>query len=892
MKRLLTAALLLIACYAAAMAANETQTVAQVAEAVSLTADVDYHISGSEPFTETGSIDIVNTDHAVVIFDALKPSLAKAYLTYIKINGEAAADGSNCQLKLYNRGAILLPYGGSSFRALTVFSEQDFGGESESNSFTEGAAGGFMKNVSNAWNNRIQSFKLKRGYMVTFALKKGGWGYSRCFIAADADLEMNLPTLMAGRISSYRIFKWYDAGKAALADNTSASDVGLLNATSCYKFGLGESRLPDAECVPHHIFENWPSPSECGGVSYSCHLKTNNEPLNPEDPNPQDLETILANWENLMRTGQRLCTPSSWDGSDYWNGTGKLIKPFLDSIDARGWRCDIVDAHCYWTGNFDALQNYWVKNYKRPVWVSEWCWGASWNNNGSFSGSATETSFANAIKDITTILNNSAGVERYFFWNSENGNYPCKLIRDGNLSQAGKYYANIQSPLAYNGSVNYIPTAPRTYAPSDLSATFNANKMTCTLTWNSKNGDLANTVELQRRAGYGRWETIAEWTGNELEDETEITYTDVIEEAAAYEYRVVETLYTNKTLTSNIAYNVINASEGGEDFQFGSISSPKEEFNITFFSHPFEAESPIVVIGDPSYASISVIQNLSMVLLNSAHTHYSNFKMRYHLLESDSENTKTTKLTTTYLAAKAGRGIYGNLHYEAGTVNDGKFINCQTEYQVTFSEPFATTPVVFATPSISNANITAVMWRIYDVTTEGFKIQLLKESTQTTKVAGPCNFIAMEPGTYTNGEGTIFTVGTEDMTFSSLPQTITLSDEVENPRILTQLQTNNNEAAACLRYTCSTSSTVSSFMVRMTVDKSNTEKVLTLNKTTDERIGYLIISDGDMELIDKIEVPKTSSSENGIFTTLTGIRLSHPVRSGVYILNGKKVFVK
>ena len=44
-------------------------------------------------------------------------------------------------------------------------------------------------------NNRIRSFKLKRGYMVTFANNPGGRGYSRCFIADDADLEDSFPLL-------------------------------------------------------------------------------------------------------------------------------------------------------------------------------------------------------------------------------------------------------------------------------------------------------------------------------------------------------------------------------------------------------------------------------------------------------------------------------------------------------------------------------------------------------------------------------------------------------------------------------------------------------------------------------------------------------------------------
>ena len=80
MKRLLTAALILALTYAAATAKNTTQTVAQVTGAVSLTADVDYHISGTTPFAEGATVDIVNTDHAVVIFDFLKPSQAKAFL--------------------------------------------------------------------------------------------------------------------------------------------------------------------------------------------------------------------------------------------------------------------------------------------------------------------------------------------------------------------------------------------------------------------------------------------------------------------------------------------------------------------------------------------------------------------------------------------------------------------------------------------------------------------------------------------------------------------------------------------------------------------------------------------------------------------------------------------
>ena len=63
---------------------------------------------------------------------------------------------------------------------------------------------------------RIRSFRLKRGYMVTFSIQDAGRGYSRCFIAADADLVFNtLPKLLDKRICSYRVFRWSDPARRA-----------------------------------------------------------------------------------------------------------------------------------------------------------------------------------------------------------------------------------------------------------------------------------------------------------------------------------------------------------------------------------------------------------------------------------------------------------------------------------------------------------------------------------------------------------------------------------------------------------------------------------------------------------------------------------------------------
>lgn len=70
-----------------------------------------------------------------------------------------------------------------------------------------------------------------------------------------------------------------------------------------------------------------------------------------------------------MATGMRLCSPSSHDGSLSW------LEQFMTEIDKRGWRCDILDMHCYWPewNLNNALKGYYDK-YKRPIWVSEFVW--------------------------------------------------------------------------------------------------------------------------------------------------------------------------------------------------------------------------------------------------------------------------------------------------------------------------------------------------------------------------------------------------------------------------------------------------------------------------------------------------------------------------------------
>ena len=143
--------------------ANSITAVSQVSASVSVSADVDYTITSTTPFTDGGRIDITNVDHAVVIITSVRPSavISTWLKNHVYINGAQAVNGSNCQVKLYAQGTIILPYA-SNIKPLTVYSEQNFGGTAV-NDFGLENTGGYMNTLTEAkLNNKIRSFKLKR----------------------------------------------------------------------------------------------------------------------------------------------------------------------------------------------------------------------------------------------------------------------------------------------------------------------------------------------------------------------------------------------------------------------------------------------------------------------------------------------------------------------------------------------------------------------------------------------------------------------------------------------------------------------------------------------------------------------------------------------------------
>jgi autotransporter-associated beta strand protein len=403
---------------------------------VTMTGRSELHVSGSgDPIS--GSVIHLNSPDAWLFFTSLQPAtVMSGLISRVRVNGVVAATSSNVRVVQHGNGSVVIPHG-LGFTPLSVFTERRFAG-----STLQIPLHAYYNNSNlGALAGNIQSFRLKRGYMATFARNENGTGGSRVFIAQDDDLDMTeMPASLGSNLRFVRVLPWRWVSKKGWAGSNESGFPGMVNAMWCYNWNNNENSVSNREYTPIRQTRWWPSYDITNAKENVTHLLGFNEPDSPEQAN-MTVAQAIAEWPSLMRSGLRLGSPAPTDGGLAW------LYQFLDEAEALNYRVDFVAVHFY-RGGQTATQLYnWLRDIHirtgKPLWVTEWNNGANW----TCCAPSSYEQQASIIKSFSAKMDEAPFVERYAIYNWLSGNR--ELIVNGALTAAGVAYRDHQSPIGH-----------------------------------------------------------------------------------------------------------------------------------------------------------------------------------------------------------------------------------------------------------------------------------------------------------------------------------------------------------------------------------------------------------------------------------------------------------
>ena len=475
-----------------------TTAVSYTDKEILLSGNAQLHLTGTSSIL-TNSIIRLNGDNAWLFIDNVRPAaVISTILPYIYVNTTAAVNKTNVRVAIYKQGAVIMAQG-STFQPLTVFTDLNCTGDSAKYSlFTKYSGTGLGTGI----DNKIRSFRLKRGYMATLASAGDGTGYSRVYIADNADLIVNtLPFELDQMISFIRVFNWEYTSKKGWCGTGAGciNDAEKVNGTWSYSWSADQNSSAGVEYVPIRQNGGWPGWSEISGKQYVTHVLGFNEPDHTEQSNLTVVQA-LAQWPDMMRTGLRIGSPAVTNNS--------RIYAFMDSCKAKNYRVDFVAYHAYWGGKSPAN---WYNDLKaihertgRPLWITEWNNGANWTTE-SWPTSDHTLSAANAakqladLKGILTVLDTAHFIERYSIYNWVQD---CRaMILADTLTPAGKYYKSNSPDFSFKHATEVIPT----YTLSKTTIGISTSGKVASIVITDPNGEFYRGFIMERKIGEGDW---------------------------------------------------------------------------------------------------------------------------------------------------------------------------------------------------------------------------------------------------------------------------------------------------------------------------------------------------------------------------------------------------
>lgn len=759
----------------------------------------------------------LNHEDAWLFFDNIRPSVAvDSLLKHVFVNTAPAVNKNNVRVAIYKHGVVIMPHS-PQYKPLTVYSGQNFTGDSASyNLFT-------YYNGLGAMDDRIRSFKLKRGYSATLANNADGGGYSRVFIADNEDILVpQLSYLLDETVSFVRTFNWEYVTKKGWCGTGSGGDADTerIHGTWWYSWSADRESRINQEYVPIKQNAGWPGWSQINSKQNVSHLLGYNEPNRPDQAN-MTVAQALDQWPEFMKSGLRLGTPSP---SDPFGGNGAWLWEFLDSCRARNYRVDYVVIHAYWHKSAQQWYNdlKWVHDRSGglPIWITEWNNGANWTTetwptpDRSYS-EANANKQLNDLKAILNVLDTTSFVERYSIYNWVQD--ARAMILGGNLTKAGEYYKNNKSAIAFNRKYEVIPTFRLKRDPG-LSISYGANSVA--LSVKDDNGDFFRGFILEKKVGEGAFVQIFNSDDRKLK-----SYSDTLDTSLGQVKYRIRTKLVDGTLSNYSPAIGMDMAQGGAGVQFGQINVSNVDWNSVFFAEPL-ADIPAVVLGAPSNNNINVLMSPRVKFVSRT----SRFQIQASAWSYLNVISLGKDETIPYLVMMPGKHQFGDVTAFSGraTANGSSWSN------VTFAEPFETVPIVFANQLIAGTNY-ATSLRIRNVTTTGFQVRIFKEEGVTT-VPGTetISYIAMTPGKG-NFEGRRFTVGrTADNFVGATARLVNFGDTIESPIFIAQMQTTNDESTAALRNYVVTDRLAYVFKQR--------ERSVTTTTPSAETVGFVVIN--------------------------------------------------
>lgn len=411
------------------------------------------NLTANEPLLNAVQVNL-NSNISWLRLYKVNPTLAHDnFASQLSVFDAAADYPTTIRFDNYYEQGVVIRTQNSSTTPLRIYSNENLEGTETILAIDQVYSGA---GIPNQMNNTMQSFYLKKGYMLTLATNADGTGKSKVFIASEEDLQIqSLPDYLSDTISFLRITPWNWVSKKG-----TAGDIQGMDNTWFYRWNNQGTSDLKRECTPMSWGYGGADDMEDLNLYRSKYKATHVLGFNePDDCNGQsgqynnlcDVETAVAVYENLMKTGLRLVSPACrQDAAFNW----------LDSFNERAIqndiRIDVIALHWYdWGSNpqstpdtdpniiFSRFKGYLTvvhDLYGLPLWITE------------FNGNKYRTQDVNRqfMELAVPYLETLDYVERYAWFepnptaNNTSGTADF-FDADTNLTGIGAYYKNSPS---------------------------------------------------------------------------------------------------------------------------------------------------------------------------------------------------------------------------------------------------------------------------------------------------------------------------------------------------------------------------------------------------------------------------------------------------------------